>query len=114
MNTTENTVIDITDKPKKEINKKAIGLVVLAGAIAIALMIAGGQITKAMYPPKMPANQQCISSSDAGSKAAKVFADQLSAALIGKDAPAPDMAAVKTAANDCRTHSKEYNIVEAK
>lgn len=114
MNTTENTVIDVTDKPKKEINKKAIGYVVAAGVIAIALMIAGGQITKAMYPPKLPGNQQCLASNDASAKAAKVFADQLSAALVGKDAPAPDMSLVKNAANGCREHSKEYNIVEAK
>lgn len=77
-----------------------------------ALLWAGGEIRP--NHPELPANQQCIESNQAVKEAAKVFSSQLVAAIDGVDAPAPDLAKVKSASVACVENQGQTTVkVEA-
>lgn len=81
------------------------------GATIIGLfMYAGAMIYASTYPPKLPANQSCIASNEAIKQAAKTFSAQLVSAIEGKDAPAPDLSAVKTTSKECVETQGEVTI----
>jgi hypothetical protein len=95
--------------PKKRL-PKYVATAVASIAIGGAFMYAGAQLGSYMNPPKLPANQQCIASQQAVKEAAKTFSDQLVAAIDGADAPAPDLAKVKTASQECVETSGEVTV----
>lgn len=81
------------------------------------LIIAAGLVGLGAYldkpAEKLPANAQCQNALDAAREGLKVSNAQISAALKGEDAPAPDLAAVKNAAVACKENKDIYQVVEA-
>jgi len=83
---------------------------ILGVSVVGLLMVSGARLQTYLQDPVLPANQQCLTANTAARDAAKTFGDQLAASLDGKDAPAPDLSAVKNAVEDCKANVSIYKV----
>ena len=83
----------------------------LGGVVIVAVILfAGMKLDQAMTPTPLPANAQCQASVDAVKQGIRTFQVQMLAALDGKDAPSPDISAVKAAVIDCKANEEIYSV----
>lgn len=114
MNTTTIPVIgkEIAQrKPKTSPRQRTFATVAISTLlVAAALIFLGMKIEDSRITPPLPSNQQCINATDSAATAVKTFNVQLSAALQGKDAPAPDLSQIKASAVACRQNVSNYQV----